>query len=213
MRVLTALMLFALAACSRPLSDAEEQFAADLFGDTLDTSKVTVSQGVGVRAPATTVPVSVQVVHGKDKACVPDPQPRTERPQPLAFALFNRLHFDDDFYSSDLALGWQQGGLRVPHGLVLAHELTHVWQWQNRAETGYTPAAAVAESLQLTDPYFFRPGEEPSFFAFGYEQQATIVEEFVCFTVANPNHPRRQELRALLEPHFPVAQFEAAVGR
>ena len=49
--------------------------------------------------------------------------------------------------------------------------------------------------------------------SFGYEQQAAIVEDFVCFTVANPDHPRRAELRALLEPVLPVADFEAAVAR
>ena len=51
------------------------------------------------------------------------------------------------------------------------------------------------------------------FFAFGYEQQAAIVEDFVCFTIANPDHPRRAELREILAPVLPVEAFEAAVRR
>ena len=99
-----------------------------------------------------------------------------------------------------------------PQALVFAHELTHIWQWQNRARTGYTPFRAAAESLRLVDPYFAPPGEAP-FLSFGYEQQAAIVEDFICFTFANPDHPRRAELREILAPVFPVDAFEAALGR
>lgn len=211
MRVVLALALLTLAACSRPLTQAENRFAADLFGPGLDTSRVTVSQGLGLTPPYRTVPSSVAVMRGTDKACVRTPQPRGAQP-PQAFALYNRLHFDSTLYASDMAFGWPQG-MRFPNALVLAHELTHVWQWQNRAVTGYTPGRAVAESWRLADPYFAASGEAPVFYAFGYEQQTAIVEDFVCFTIANPNHPRRAELRELLEPVLPVADFEAAIAR
>lgn len=28
--------------------------------------------------------------------------------------------------------------------MLFAHEMTHVWQWQNRDRTGYTPGAPPA---------------------------------------------------------------------
>lgn len=205
------LLCLTLAACARPLTDTEEDFARDLFGPGLDTSKVTVTQGLGLIPPYRTVPASLTVLTGTDKACVRTPQPRGAQP-PQAFALYNRLHFDSTLYSSDMALGWPLG-LRFPNAIILAHELTHVWQWQNRAVTGYTPVRAVAESWQFADPYYAAPGNAPAFYAFGYEQQAALVEDFVCFTIANPSHPRRAELRDILEPILPVAAFEAAVGR
>lgn len=211
LRLLPLLCVLSLAACARPLSEAEETFARDLFGPSLDTRGVTISQGLGLVPPMKTVPASLQVVRGTDQACVRTPQPRGAQP-PQAFALWNRMHFDSTLYSSDMALGWPEG-LRFPNAIILAHELTHVWQWQNRALTGYSPARAVAESWRLADPYFAPPGAAAVFFAFGYEQQAAIVEDFVCFTIANPDHPRRAELREILAPVLPVEAFEAAVRR
>ena len=207
--VLCALLVF-LSACSRPLTVSEEQFAKDLFGPSLDTSPVRVAQGVGITPLYKTVPTSVTQVRGTEQACVRTPQPRGAQP-PQAFAFKNRIHFQTGLYASDMALVWPRG-LRVPHALVLAHELTHVWQWQNRARTGYTPMRAVAESWRLADPYYAAPGEA-AFLSFGYEQQAALVADFVCFTLSNPDHPRREELRAILAPVFPVAEFEGVLGR
>ena len=56
--------------------------------------------------------------------------------------------------------------------------------WLNREWTGYAPWKAAAESLMIPDPYFSESGEAPVFFAFGYEQQAAIVEDYVCFVAA-----------------------------
>lgn len=205
------IVLLAVAGCARPLSDAEGRFARDLFGPSLDTSKVTVAQGLGLLPPPQTIPSRVTRVTSTDQACLRTPQPRGAQP-PQAFALRHRVHFDNELYSTDMAFGWPMG-LRVPQALVLAHELTHVWQWQNRDRTGYSPFRAVAESFRLADPYYSAPGEAPEFFSFGYEQQAAIVEDYVCFSFANPSHPRRLELRELIAPVLPVDAFEASFRR
>jgi hypothetical protein len=199
----------ALASCSRSLTGAEREFAGDLFGETLDTSKVRVTQGLGLAPLYRTVPRKVTLVEGTDEACLRVPQPRGAQP-PQAFALANRVHFETGLYSSDMVITWPER-LRMPQALILAHELTHVWQWQNRAVTGYSPARAIAESLELADPYF--SDEEAEFFSFGYEQQAAIVEDYICFAFANPDHPRRDELRAILAPIFPLDRFDAAIAR
>ena len=204
-----AALLFLLAACSRPMTPAEEAFAGDLFGDGLDTSQVRIAQGLGITPLYRTVPKKVTLVEGTDKACVRTPQPRGAQP-PQAFALANRLHFDTGLYSSDMVIRWPEG-LRIPQALILAHELTHAWQWQNRDVTGYSPARAVAESIALADPYFSEG--QAAFFSFGYEQQASLVEDYVCFAFANPDHPRRAELRAILAPVFPLDDFDAVLGR
>ncbi len=202
-------LLAVLAACSRPLTPAEEAFANDLFGPDLDTSKVRVAQGLGVVPLYRTVPANVTLVEGTDRACVRTPQPRGAQP-PQAFAVGNRIHFETGLYSSDMVIQWPER-LRVPQALVLAHELTHVWQWQNRERTGYSPARAVAESIELADPYFSEG--DAAFFSFGYEQQAAILEDYVCFAFANPDHPRRQELREILAPVFPLDRFDEVLGR
>ncbi len=204
-------LLFVLAACSRPLTEAENKFATDLFGDTMNVGLVRVSQGLGLTPPPKLVPGSVRKLRGTEEACVRTPQPRGAQPA-QAFALRNGVFFSNSLYSSDMALTWPRG-MRFPQALIFAHELTHVWQWQNRATTGYSAWRAIREGLRIADPYFSASGEAPAFFHFGFEQQAAIIEDFVCFTIANPRHPRRKELRALLAPILPVAAFEAAIQR
>ena len=201
--------LIFLFACARPLTEAEETFAQDLFGPSLDTSEVTITQGLGLFPLYKTVPAKVTVLNGTDKACVRTPQPRGAQP-PQAFAFRNRMHFDSEIYSSNMALGWPEG-LRFPNAIILAHELTHVWQWQNREITGYTAMRAIKESWQIADPYYSASGGGPAFFSYGYEQQAAMVEDFVCFSVANPTHPRHDELKGILEPVLPVERFQAAI--
>ena len=205
-------ILVLLAGCSRPLTSVETEFANDLFGPSLDTSKVRVTQGLGIAPLYRTVPkAEATIVTGTDKACIRTPSPTRSANPPQAFAFKNRLHFGTGLYSSDMALVWPEY-LRFPQAIILAHELTHAWQWQNREKTGYTPWRAVRESLLKVDPYFSNPDDAPTFLLFGYEQQAAIVEDYVCFAVANPNHPRRFELREILQPVLPMDRFDAAIG-
>lgn len=199
-----------LAACTRPLTTSEKAFAADLYGPSLDLTDVRVAQGLGLAPPQNSVPGDeVQVLKGTERACVRVPQPRGAQP-PQAFALRQTVHFTSDVYASDMALGWPRY-LRLPQALILAHEIGHVWQWQNRELTGYTPARAALESLRLADPYFSPPSSTTNFSDFGYEQQAAMIEDFVCFTMANPTHPRRAALREILSPVLPVERFEQAI--
>ena len=44
-------------------------------------------------------------------------------------------------------------------------------------------------------------------------QQAAIVEDYLCFAFANPTHPRRAELRAILAPVFPVDRIDREIGQ
>ena len=201
------ILMSLLAACARPMTPSETAFAQSLFGPTLDTEKVRILS-LPYWAKDAGDP---RVMRGTERACVRTPQPRGSQP-PQAFAIGSSMHFSGPLQARDMTLAWPKA-LRFPQGLIFAHELTHVWQSQNRSWTGYTPFRAVAESIALPDPYFSATGEAPVFFAFGFEQQAAIVEDYVCFAVANPAHPRRAELRELLAPVFPMDDFDAAIDR
>jgi hypothetical protein len=58
------------------------------------------------------------------------------------------------------------------HLSVLAHELTHVWQYQ----TGMTLLSYLGRER---GQYRYRPEADKGFTAYGYEQQAAMVEDWV----------------------------------
>jgi len=194
-------------ACSRPLTNGERAFSADVIGDSLDADKIRVAVGFGLNPPP---PTPNAPIKGK-RATIPGickrvPHgPRTEPPP--AFALYNTVHLRSDLYRAETAPGWPDHVL-LPQSLIMAHELVHVWQWQNRARTGYRPARAALESLINIDPYYYHPDDGDGFLSFGYEQQAALVEDYFCYALLDPANPRRNDLRSILEPHFPVARID-----
>ena len=73
-------------------------------------------------------------------------------------------------------------------------EMTHIWQWQNRDITGYSPITGASEHQPRVNLYLFDPDEEIDFLSMGYEQQAALVGEFVCCRTPAPTAPRTQRL-------------------
>ncbi len=212
---IAALCLAALAACARPLSENERRFAADIIGPTLDVGKVRIAHGFTPLPPAPETPdlddlypVSREnTVTGLCERAAPEPRSGP----PPGWALWNRVHFSHEFYRADLAPEWPNAA-RFPQALVLAHELVHVWQWQHRDVTGYRPTRAALESMMNMDPYFYQPGPDATFLKFGFEQQAALLEDYICHALYDPAAPRRAELRPLLAPYFPLDRLDAALG-
>jgi hypothetical protein len=81
--------------------------------------------------------------------------------------------------------------------------MTHIWQWQHRESTGYTPWRAASEHSRNGDPYLFDLALDRSFVDYGFEQQASLVEEFVCCRALDPEGVRTDRLYELLRPVFP----------
>ncbi len=184
------------------MTDKERAFIATIHGDTLDMNAVRLHDGAPTRAvtfrrkprPRTTCrelilpPATEEVVTSK----------------PAAVAVYNRVLFDKDWYIDDYLPDYpDQIGLIA--AMLFAHELTHVWQWQNRATTGYSPLRAASEHGGSADPYLFEINTDRRFGDFGYEQQGSIVEEFVCCRALAPQAPRTQRLHALIAQVMPVA--------
>lgn len=206
-------LLVVLAGCTgRPLSQGERQFAADVIGPGLDVGKVRVAAGFGLQAPPeTTAPPPLAKRRTVPGICDRVPQgPRTEPPP--AFALWNSIHLAEKYYRDDTAPRWPDSVL-LPQSLIMAHELVHIWQWQNRGRTGYRPARAALESLLNLDPYYYTPADGDVFLSFGYEQQAALVEDYFCYALLDPANPRRTALRAILAPHFSIERLDAALAR
>lgn len=214
--VAVALCCALLVACTRPLTQNERRFAADVIGPTLDTDEVRIARGFtplpdpparSDRSDLYPVVEENQIPGLCDRTA---PEPR-EGPPP-GWALWSRVHMSREFYRADLARDWPRAA-RFPQALVLAHELVHVWQWQHRRVTGYRPGRAALESVLNMDPYFYVPGPDATFLKFGFEQQAALVEDYLCYSLYDPSAPRRAEIRPLLAPYFPLGRLDAALAQ
>ncbi|MEM6940491.1 MAG: hypothetical protein AAF943_03980 [Pseudomonadota bacterium] len=201
------LLCLVLAACGRPLTSNEQAFLETFHGETLNMDRVRLHDGAPTRAvtfrrkprPRTTCrelilpPVTEAIVTSK----------------PAAVALYNTVLFDRDWYLEDYLPDYPDT-IGLIAAMLFAHEITHVWQWQNRASSGYSPLRAGAEQITRDDPYLFELDEAPAFGDFGFEQQASIVEEYVCCRALAPDGPRTARLHALIEAVMPVKPLPAS---
>lgn len=211
-------LVLSLSACARGLAPGEAAFADALFGNSLDQGRIQVQRGVGLlplpRAEAEaqaddSLPPPRRAPQG---ICDRVPSPRQGFQWPAGMVLWNQLYLRRDFYGADLMEGWPRT-VPVPHVLLMAHELVHVWQWQNRDRTRYDPASSGAESVRSRDPYWYVPDADRAFLSYGFEQQAAMIEDYVCYSLFDPTAPRRAELRALIHPVLPLDAFDARLGR
>lgn len=204
-------LVLSLSACARGLAPGEAAFADALFGNSLDQGRIQVQRGVGLlplpRAEAEaqaddSLPPPRRAPQG---ICDRVPSPRQGFQWPAGMVLWNQLYLRRDFYGADLMEGWPRT-VPVPHVLLMAHELVHVWQHQNRARTGFTTLHSAAESFGPDDPYFWANKGQSEFLAFNFEAQAAIVEDYLCYSFLLPDHPKRAELADLIGPALPVTQ-------
>ena len=191
-------LLLGVAGCGRNLSLAEDAYLTGLLGPTLDTSAIRVSSTGGIRA-VTDAPPKLMVPRQALNCQVPA-DTRAVRP-PTAIALFDTIWVSPVLHYENLMVDWPE---RIPlaRAILLAHEATHVWQWQNRDITGYSPYAAMMENVRSRDPYSYELEPGKGFLEYGFEQQGRIVGDFVCETAADPHSERTAALRALLVPVF-----------
>ena len=196
------LILLLLASCGRPLTQNERAFVQTIHGDSLDLDRVRLHDGAPTKAvtfrrkprPRTTC----------RELILPPAEDAIVTTKPAAVALWNTVLFDEDWYIDDYLPDYPDK-IGLIAAMLLAHELTHVWQWQNRKTTGYSPLRAASEHGGGADPYLFDITANPKFGDFGFEQQGSIVEEFVCCRALAPQAPRTQRLHALIGQVMPVA--------
>tara|TARA_R110000796_G_scaffold5179_24_gene19710 strand:+ start:5878 stop:6558 length:681 start_codon:yes stop_codon:yes gene_type:complete len=202
-RTLTLLLL--LASCGRPLTDNEQAFARTIMGETLNVRQARLHDG----APSKAVTMTRQArprTTCRERILPPEKVGEVITTKPAAIALWNTVLFDKDWYLDDYLPDYPDR-IGLIAAMIFSHELTHVWQWQNRATTGYTPLRAAFEHSGGVDPYLFDLDSDPKFSDFAYEQQGSIVEEFVCCRALAPQAPRTQRLHALISQVMPVAEL------
>lgn len=199
-----ALLLVLLTTCGRPLTDTEAAFAQKIHGDQIDVERVRLVEGALVGSVTFRREARPRV--SCRERIAPPRKEEVVTVSPAAVVLFNRIFFTHDWYTDDYLPGYPDRLSLVP-AMLLAHEMTHVWQWQNRDRTGYSIFRAAAEHSGNPDPYLFELDETPNFLGFGYEQQGAIVEEYVCCRALAPEAKRTERLHKMLSAAFPVKQL------
>ncbi|MDA5556138.1 hypothetical protein [Shimia sp. MMG029] len=201
MHRLLCLLSLTLISCSRPLTETEAAFARYVHGAGLDTARVRITRDV---------PLGVATFEYKKRprlACRerinPEPKEEVITASPAGVVLFNRLFTTEGWSVPNYVPDYPEK-LHMSAALFFAHEMTHIWQWQNREITGYSPRRAASEHKRGVDPYQFETASAETFLDYGYEQQAAVVEEYLCCAILDPEAPRTTRLRALLDDHFPV---------
>lgn len=206
---LMLLALLVLSACGRPLTDNETAYLRALQGDQIDTDRIRIVGDNPARSYVYTIPVRPRTTC-QERIWPPVTKARTVSVSPAASAVWNTLFIRPDLYAPDYMAGWPEQ-VTLYGAMLFSHEAVHVWQWQNRARTRYTPFKALREHGGSKDPYLFDDTTEQGFLDFGYEQQASIVEEYVCCRLLDPDAPRTARLRAMISREMPIAGLETAL--
>ena len=199
------LILLVLAACGRPLTPAEVEFVTGLNGGTVDTSRIRLVDGTPATAITFRRPARPRVTCRE--LILPPVEEKIVTGKPGAVAVFNRVYVRKDMFLDDYLRDYPDE-ISLLAAMFFAHEMTHVWQWQNRKQTGYHPLKAASEHGNGKDPYLFEIQDQSDFLSFEYEQQASIVEEYVCCRALARDAPRTQRLHDMIAQSFPVADLD-----
>ncbi len=131
---------------------------------------------------------------------------------PPAFVLFNTIYYRKDLYQDDFVPEWPTPPI-IQDAKLLAHEITHIWQWQNREITGYHPLMALSEHIEFSDPYYYEIENGKLFVEYRYEQQAEIVGDYVEQLYWERDPVQLKLLSNLIEQVFPSDEISRGLAK
>ncbi|MGZ9810643.1 hypothetical protein ACXN5S_09280 [Pseudoroseicyclus sp. H15] len=210
MRPLLPVLLLLLTACARPLTPDETTFARAFLGPDFTTETVRL-RGDLAEDPPRSIPVRPRTTC--QERMYPQPASATIEVVTGAVTAFQTVYFRPGRYSEDYLEGLGGEIISLPAAMLFAHEMVHVWQWQNRATTGYHPLKAAFEHVQSRDPYLFDPETEVDFLDYGWEQQGRVYEEYLCCRVLAPEADRTERLHEVLSKYFDLPPRDIALAR
>ncbi len=206
MRALLLILLsFVLAACGRPLTEAEAAYMAALQGDSFDPAPVRIVENPLIGLNVQRYPARPRTTCRE--RVIPPPENGVVEGRTAGLVLFNTMHVRPDFNTPNY-VDRGNGQQHLYAAMFFAHEMTHVWQWQNRAITGYHPLRVAQEHARVEDPYLFDTSDNRQFLDYGYEAQASLVEEYVCCRATDPTGARTARLEQLIGQVMPVTPWQ-----
>lgn len=208
-RAFALLALLVLAACGRPLSPQEAGFVRAFMGGSVDIGQVRLH---GDLAPSQPYAVPVRPRLTCQERLYPPPRGETFLSTPGGMTLWTDIYLRPDLFSENYLHGLEEGTFTLTSLMLFAHEMIHVWQWQNRALTGYSPVKAMLEHVGRADPYLFDAGTQADFLDYAYEQQGSIFEEYLCCRTLAPEAARTKRLHDMLSRYFPLPALDRPVA-
>lgn len=204
------LLCLVLLGCGRPLTEAERDFLSELQPG-LDPTPIRIVEAPFVGLRTHTRPVRPRLTC--QERILPPPEGPTVETRAVGLASFRRLWVNPDYYLEDYLAGYPDR-LHLVAAMFFAHEITHLWQWQQRGITGYHPLRGASEHWVSDDPYLFDlPENPPDFLSYGYEQQASLVEEYVCCRALDPAGARTALLETLISPYMDLTPISERISR
>ncbi len=195
------ILLLLLAACGRGITPAERVLMGEIMGDTFDPrgARMVEAGFIGVRTREYAVRPQVTC---RERINAP-PISETFTARTAGAVAWTHVLTNPDWTLPNYAPNYPEE-FNLHAVMYFAHEMTHIWQWQNRGLTRYSPFKGAAEHRPGADPYLFDPEDEIDFLSMGYEQQAVLVEEFICCRTLAPNAARTHRLYEVLLAVMPV---------
>ena len=200
----------ALAACSRPMTDGEITYGSQYFTQNLAFEDVRFSgnEARGRRVAKQQLERELGTAAGSASE---NSQKIASLPSLFgadALVVGNTVFFDREYYSSDIS----QSPINSDRWLM-AHELTHVWQYQNRDMTGYSFAKVVSEHVRFGDDvYDYTLVNGKRFTDYRFEQQGKIVECYAMLKEVSPNGANTRKHEKLIRAEFPLDALMARIG-
>ncbi|WP_235924097.1 hypothetical protein [Pseudoroseicyclus tamaricis] len=210
MRALALTALLLLSACGRPLTTDETSFARAFLGPDFSPATVRLRGDLAEERPHS-IPVRPRTTC--QERIYPQPATATVEVVTGALTAFQTVYFRPGRYLEDYLEGLGGEAISLPAAMLFAHEMVHVWQWQNRATTGYHPLKAAVEHVQSVDPYLFDPNTEVDFLDYGWEQQGRVYEEYLCCRVLAPEAARTSRLHETLGKYFDLPPLDVALAQ
>ncbi len=205
---LTGIVL-ALASCSRDMTEGEIEYSQDILTRNLDFSQVSFVGWASEKAKARE---AFELMAREDELA--DRFAGAESMAASLPGLFgadaltigNKVFFDQFLWDFSTSIYEEDRWL-------MAHELVHVWQWQNRDRLGYSFSKIIAEHIEFGDEvyeYSLKSGKR--FTEYRFEQQGQIVQCFAQLRFTHPNDPATERHRQVIRAEFPLDQVMDFVG-
>lgn len=210
------LLMLAIGGCiSRELTPHEKMFVQATHTNTVAQSKVRIARGVDGKEVRRTLRKDLQrsalTLKHNGKAVSVDDLQKALLTGPGAITIGSKIYYRKNYYQANFVPAWPRP-LIVNWASLLAHEVTHVWQYQNRRVTGYSLSKIAMEHIRYRENvYHYNIVRGKKFLEYRFEQQGQIIQDWVTCRCMAPNSPKTSELEKLIEAVIPSGPYRRLI--